>query len=236
MATDKTDFREALKQLLSSVRKNIDVLEDQKRNAKDRIGLYKDAANYAEEIGKVISDQLIDWIKSGDISGDAVTALTLARDIIPPSLKEGYDFICAESARLQELLNKQAGLDLAAQIEVFDKDAAENLAKKVVDVAQNEGAERATWVVDEPVKTFCRQVQDRNVEKNIRFQARAGLQPTIERVVISDCCKWCRSLAGRYRYGTEPDGFYRRHERCRCLIIYDPADGRAVQINAKWRG
>lgn len=207
-----------------------DLIEIIGNSAKGTAELYKSAEGYAEEIGEAISSVLVDWVKSGAISGDELTALRIAQQAVPPTLKAGYDYICGESIRIQKILNERAGLGLAPRTAPFNEDAASDLAKKAVDVAQAEGAERATWVVEEPVKTFARQVLDRNIEENVDFQSRAGLTPTVERIVVANCCKWCRAVAGRYEYHTEPEGFWKRHGRCRCLIIYDPADGRDIEI------
>ena len=35
------------------------------------------------------------------------------------------------------------------------------------------------------------------------------------------CCDWCTEVAGKYRFGEQPDGIFRRHDNCDCTIIYD---------------
>ena len=37
----------------------------------------------------------------------------------------------------------------------------------------------------------------------------------------SNCCEWCSSVAGKYKFGTQPDDIFRRHDNCDCTIIYD---------------
>lgn len=217
-----------------------ELLEDERKQFEEKGGMvrptYRAAALFSDSIGEIIARELTGWIKAGGLSGEGADLLELANGTILPSLESGYDQIESLTLNVQRILNKNAGLGLTAQAANFDKAAAENLAKKAAEVAVKEGAARAEWVVDEPVKTFSRKIVDRTLKKNADFQKNAGLNPTIERLYQSGCCKWCEGLAGRYPYGKEPSGFYLRHRKCRCTIIYDPADGRAVQINAKWRG
>ncbi len=52
-----------------------------------------------------------------------------------------------------------------------------------------------------------------------------GLKPKIIRRTTFKCCEWCDNLAGTYTYPDVPSDVYRRHENCRCTVIYDPADG-----------
>ena len=35
------------------------------------------------------------------------------------------------------------------------------------------------------------------------------------------CCEWCTRMAGRYRYGEEPEDVYRRHDNCSCTVTYE---------------
>lgn len=65
------------------------------------------------------------------------------------------------------------------------------------------------------------------------FHAKAGLKPKITRVVVGDCCDWCRALAGTYTYGDEPEDIYRRHRYCRCRVEYSPGDGKRQDVWTK---
>lgn len=64
---------------------------------------------------------------------------------------------------------------------------------------------------------------------------RAGLRPRVIRTAESHCCKWCSALAGTYDYPHVPKDVYRRHERCRCRVEYDPGSGRRQNVwNKTW--
>ena len=65
----------------------------------------------------------------------------------------------------------------------------------------------------------------------VNFQGRSGLTPKIFRKAERKCCDWCAQLAGEYDYPDVPDEVYQRHERCRCTVEYDPADGKRKRQN-----
>lgn len=58
---------------------------------------------------------------------------------------------------------------------------------------------------------------------------KAGLQPRIIRKATGTCCEWCKNLAGTYDYPVENEDVYRRHERCRCTVDYDPGGAKRFQ-------
>lgn len=35
------------------------------------------------------------------------------------------------------------------------------------------------------------------------------------------CYKWCSEVSGKFRFGSQPDDIFRRHDNCDCTIIYD---------------
>ena len=88
-------------------------------------------------------------------------------------------------------------------------------------------------MLNEPVKNFTQNVADEFAHQNAAFQAKAGLSPKIKREVYGSCCDWCQSLAGSYAYGKEPRDFYRKHAYCRCLITFDPGNGKVQNAHTK---
>lgn len=201
-------------------------------NIKKRASTYEDAAAYADEVGQICSDALRKFF-SGEYLTQAELTAALANGTIPPVLADSYSLVSDVSTQIQKLLNEKAGLGLAAKRAAFDSSAAKNLAQKVADVAQTEGLERAQWVLNEPVKTFNRKVVDETIKANVDFQAKAGLRPIIRRTIVGGCCEWCAALAGQWNYGEEPKDVYRRHERCRCLVLFIPGDGRRQNVHTK---
>ncbi|MEG3344406.1 hypothetical protein, partial [Streptococcus suis] len=60
--------------------------------------------------------------------------------------------------------------------------------------------------------------------------------PQIIRKEGGKCCDWCREVVGIYQYPKVPKDAYRRHQRCRCTVDYDPKNGKIQDIWSKlWR-
>ena len=70
------------------------------------------------------------------------------------------------------------------------------------------------------VENICQSFLDDWTRENARLSASAGLRATIIREEVSKCCDWCHKLAGSYEYGEEPDDVYRRHDNCKCAVIF----------------
>ena len=71
------------------------------------------------------------------------------------------------------------------------------------------------------------------IQENVEYRASAGLKETIIREELSNCCKWCHDLAGEYEYGTEPDDIYRRHDNCKCIVLFKSAKGKYQDVWSK---
>lgn len=63
------------------------------------------------------------------------------------------------------------------------------------------------------------------IQENVEYRASSGLNETIIREELASCCKWCHALAGEYEYGMEPSDIYRRHDNCKCIVLFKSAKG-----------
>lgn len=75
-------------------------------------------------------------------------------------------------------------------------------------------------LLGQTVDNICQSFLDDWTRENARLSTSAGLRATITREEVSKCCDWCRKLAGTYEYGTEPKDIYRRHDNCKCAVIF----------------
>lgn len=75
-------------------------------------------------------------------------------------------------------------------------------------------------LLGQTVDNICQSFLDDWTHENARLSASAGLRATITREEVSKCCDWCRKLAGTYEYGTEPKDIYRRHDNCKCAVVF----------------
>lgn len=73
------------------------------------------------------------------------------------------------------------------------------------------------------------------IESSCRSMRKAGTKTVIVRKEIANCCKWCRSLAGTYDYGSGdyPDDIFRRHENCRCIVTVSHEKGHYTDVWSK---
>ena len=200
-------------------------------DAQQEADTYTAAAAYAELVGSALADAFRRNL-TADILPDGRLYWNIADRVVRPLLEEDYARIADAAAAAQQALNRQARIGIAPQRAVLDADRVNGLLNKL---AEAERFEDAAWALAEPVRTFSRMAVDDVLKANVDFQGRAGLRPRVVRIAESGCCKWCSALAGTYDYPHVPKDVYRRHERCRCRVEYDPGSGRRQNVwNKTW--
>lgn len=200
-------------------------------DAKPAADTYAAAADYAELVGSALAEAFRRNL-TADALPDGRLYWNIADRVVRPLLEEEHLLVADASAAVQQALNQQANLGIAPQRAVLYTDAVDGLLNKVSTAEQFADV---AWALDEPVRTFSRMVVDDTLKHNVDFQGKAGLRPRVIRTAESHCCKWCSALAGTYDYPRVPKDVYRRHERCRCRVEYDPGEGRRQNVwNKTW--
>ena len=200
-------------------------------DAKPAADTYAAAADYAELVGSALAEAFRRNL-TADALPDGKLYWNIADRVVRPLLEEEHLLVANASAAVQQALNRQANLGIAPQRAVLNADAVNGLLNKV---SAAEQFEDVAWALDEPVRTFSRMVVDDTLKRNVDFQGKVGLRPRVIRTAESHCCKWCSALAGTYNYPHVPKDVYRRHERCRCRVEYDPGEGRRQNVwNKTW--
>ena len=148
---------------------------------------------------------------------------------VAPMLGDAQSLIADVTELAQEQLNRAAGIGMKPIRPALDEDRVSGIVNRV----SSEPYEKAAWVLEEPVVGFSQSVVCDAVEANAGLQARAGLSPKIRRTVAGGCCDWCREVAGTYDYDDAPRDIYRRHAFCRCVVTYEPGDGRRQNVHTK---
>ena len=189
---------------------------------------YKEVEDLAYRVGRNLSKALKGNITS-DIMPNGHVPLNVSEKILKPTLREAHEVVTQAAMKTQTAMNKAAGIGLKAQAAEFDTEKAHGLVYKL-----SKGLLKDTgWILDAPVTTFVQSSADRTMEKNVKFQAKAGLHPRITRKAEGKCCKWCSKLEGSYDYGDEPQDIYKRHRNCRCVVDYCPGDGKRQNVWSK---
>lgn len=189
---------------------------------------FEEAEKYAARAGELLADVLEDGI-TPDILQNGVLTEETAEKIFGTMLRDDHEAVTEAAAKVMEDLNRKAGMQMNAIRPAVETDRISGLAEKA---ASYEKLEDAMWLFREPVINFSQHTADRLIEENVDAHFKAGLSPRITRKATGGCCKWCASLSGKYDYPV-PREIYRRHENCRCLVLYDPGDGKVQNAHTK---
>lgn len=197
-------------------------------------GTYATAGDYAEQIGAALAKAFREHLGS-DVLPDGKMYWNIADRVVRPLLEDAYRQTSAAAYQVQKALNEAAGLGLKALAAPMNNDRVEGILDAITDADRYDDV---SFYLAEPVlANFTRSIVDDAVLVNVEFQGRAGLQPKIIRRAERKCCAWCANLAGEYDYPDVPRDVYRRHKNCRCVVEYDPADGKRRRQNVhtkKW--
>lgn len=206
-------------------------IKESLKQLKGKKATYKNANEFSIELGEILAKVLEKNI-SGDVLPDGRMYFNIGQRILNEFLGNNYKLISGYSGDVQTLLNKQAKIGLKTQVPPINQDRIDGLVNRLDSELIFENVK---WLLEEPVINFSQNIVDDFVETNANFHAKSGLSPKLTRTVHGKTCEWCKNLAGTYDYPA-PSNIYQRHERCRCIVEYNPKDGRGVQNShtKKW--
>lgn len=187
---------------------------------------YRQAQQYAIEVSRLIGAAYQKHVNS-DTLPDGRMYYNIASRLIPASLDENYNLVAEYAKQVQQQLNKQAGLGMKPLVPQQNEDRVDGLVQLA---ASEEDYERVSGKLLGAFETYSQSIVDETIQTNVDFHGRAGLRPKVIRQATGRCCDWCRALAGVYDYPVDRE-VYRRHENCRCTVLYDPADGKRKRQN-----
>lgn len=226
--------------LLDAIRKSFSAIVEGSSKIKQLYQLiqkgkatYTDAEEYAYCVGEALSQAFGRHLSSAALP-DGRMYFNIADRVLRPLLEEDHAMVADAALQVQTSLNRTAGIGIKAQTVPVNDDRIYGIVNKV---ANAENFDDIAWMLDEPVKNYSMNVVDETIRANVNVQGRSGLTPKIIRKAERKCCEWCSQLAGEYDYPDVPDEVYQRHERCRCTVEYDPADGKRKRQNVhtkKW--
>ncbi|WP_295158430.1 hypothetical protein, partial [uncultured Ruminococcus sp.] len=191
----------------------------------------EDTSIYARRMGELLRKSIESTTKPDDLP-DGKMYYNIARSILEPLLRGGYDDINAICAEVQSALDAKKGIGLKPQKADFP---AERIRTAIGGAAVKETAEHAIQVLGRTAENITGSFQTDYIKKNAEFRSKAGLSCYIERKDGFRCCDWCAGLAGRYRYPDEvPKDVYRRHDNCTCDVSYVSEKGRQNAHTHQW--
>lgn len=208
-----------------TIKEKLKVLKNKKAD-------YKDANEFAVEVGKILANTFQDKIKTGDLP-DGKMYYNIAKRLIEPNMVRNHDLVSEYSKEVQNQLNKQAKISIQAQKADLNQDRIDKLVDKIT---KYDSYDDGKWLLNEPIINFSQAVVDETIKKNANLHYKSGLKPKIIRKEHGNCCDWCKEIVGTYSYPDVPEDIYRRHRHCRCTVDYYPGDGKRQDIwSKKWK-
>lgn len=200
---------------------------------RDGTATYAEANNFAIETGEILATAFSNNLSSA-VLPEGRMHYNIAQRIIEPMMVNNYNLVSNISLQVQEILNKSANIGIRAIKPELNTDKIKGIVDKV---SSADDFDKVAWVLNEPIKTFSQSIVDDAIRENAEFHSKSGLQPKIVRRVAGNCCEWCSNLAGSYMYPDRvPHDVYRRHQRCRCTVDYNPGDGKIQNVHTKrWK-
>lgn len=178
------------------------------KRVKNGAATLTDSAEYARVLSHILGREVSASILELDDRESAVTQL----------LHDSYDDVNSIYAQTQSILDEQAGIHITPKKPSFSAERVEQFVHSLVDPTVKDSVikRRARAGTETITKSF----HDNCIKVNAQFRHDAGLKCYIVRIGTK-CCEWCTEVAGKYKFGEQPDGIFRRHDNCDCTIIYD---------------
>lgn len=223
------DYSDLLKEMLAQLEtKNTRDPEIRRvlQKVEKNIASHLDGQQYAIRIGQNTADVIVTNL----LDGLDVPDYYKLEATIMPMLKNDHQLVNELASRIQQALYEKANLGLNPIMPALEEDRAEDLINAISD---SKNVSKAKRLVDSSLVDLVQHFDDKFIEDNARQEYRAGLRPKIRRMLAGGACEWCKDLAGTYDYVDAPKDVYRRHQNCRCLVTYDPGDGRRQDVHSK---
>ena len=224
-----------LEKIQKEFRENYESDEEIKKllqELREHLAKHPEAYDYAGKVGSILADAFSKNLSSA-VLPDGKMWYNIGNRIIPPALKEIYQYISDYVSEVQAQLNTAAGIGIKPVIAPMNKDRAKGIVDRL---SGEEDFDKAAWILAEPIKTIARSIVDDSIQANAEFHGKAGMKPKIIRKSSGKCCEWCNRIAGTYHYPDVPKDVYRRHERCKCTVEYDPGNGKRQNVHTKqWK-
>ncbi|MBP0975440.1 MAG: hypothetical protein J6P20_05190 [Oscillospiraceae bacterium] len=174
-------------------------------------GTYADTAAYSVRAGKLL----------GEIFSRRLPEIPLEErePLCVDLLHDQYIDINVAVDTVQRFRDEAQGFHLAPQHAPFDSKRGHQIGSSLRDLSKPvEVLQRRAKAAPE---TAVKAMHDDRMKSEAKFRHKAGLDCRITRVAVNGCCPWCTDVAGRYRYGEEPDDIYRRHDNCDCTVTFE---------------
>ena len=190
------------------------------------IATYADADGAAVACGRALNSAFKKYLP--EALTDGYMFREYAETIIRQPVVRGARDVADITRRIQRLLNDKAGIGLDAIVPDLNMDQVNGIITGICNAAFADISDEFMSQIENLLLGYV----DDFAHDNADFAYEAGLTPTIQRTAYSKCCEWCDALAGIYNYEDVRDrnnDVFRRHDNCRCLVMYTPAGSKRRQ-------
>ena len=181
---------------------------------------YRDANQYAQEIGRILTDIFREYLPEALTDGKLYRAA--AEVLVKDPMYQTVNDVNKVARMIQNDLNAQAGIGMNAITPEVNEDQIDGIITGICNAETYAGSEELFM---DQLGNFLEGHVDDFVRENAGFQSDAGLTVIVQRIADAKCCKWCSNLAGSWLYDQVRDrgnDIWKRHNNCHCQIIYDP--------------
>lgn len=229
-------MRDVAPELLEQIEADFDKLFESdsairslREKLKKGVATYEDAQKFAIQVGNLLA-KTFDKSLSSEVLPDGRFYYNIAERILNTTLKKNHELISDYAASVQNIVNQGIGIGIKAQKAELNQDRIDG----IIDIVSGKRIyDDIKYMMKEPIVNYSQAVVDSTLRKNVEFQGKSGLTPKVTRRTTGKACKLCASLAGSYEYPDVPKNVYQRHQNCRCIVEYDPGNGRKQNVHTK---
>lgn len=174
-------------------------------------GTFRDTFEYSNRAAELLGANFSESVLAMSLDDRVSACVELLRD--------RYDDIMPLLDAVQKRADLKNKLTIAPKHPPFNAERAEQIGTSLRDLSVSD--ERIQRRARSAPATATRAIHDDYIEANVELRSSAGIKCYITRVTDGNCCDWCTRVAGRYEYGTEPEGIFHRHDNCGCSVTYE---------------
>lgn len=208
---------------LAALLENDTVLRSVREKIRAGTAGFSDTARYTARAAEIL----------GSLLGDSITDIPQGQReaLFTALMRERYDDTFALLEAVQEALDAKQGIHIAPQKADYPEQRVRRAGRKADDPETSE--ETLRRIAGAVLPNIALSLHDDYMEKNAQFRTRLGLQCHITRTGGAKCCDWCADAEGRYLYQDRPADIFRRHDNCKCEIIYETQKGTTQLLRGK---
>lgn len=185
---------------------------------------YSDVLDYGQDIGACMKQAIINMLNS-DLLPDGVFYYNIAERLINELGGDLFDLGESAAEVVAESILGYTELNL----DVLSPTTREERLNGLIESVSGQPYDEVSARFLQGISQIAEGAVSDTIKVNAEFQSRTGLQPTIERTTSWNACEWCQNLSGVYNYPDDvPDDVYKRHDNCRCKIVYKSLNKKTV--------